>query len=83
MILGRLLSAPVLLPIQSVLWLGRTIDDQVKAELYNEDKVRSALAELELKLDLGELELDAYEAQEEVLLQRLKEIREAKRHGEI
>ena len=83
MILGRLLSAPALLPIQGVLWLGRTVDGQVKAEIYDEDKVRSALAELELKLDLGELELEAYEAQEDVLLQRLKEIREAKRNGEI
>lgn len=82
-ILGRILSAPVLGPIQGVLWLARTIEDQANRELYDEDKVRGAMAELELRLDLGEIELDDYEAQEEILLQRLNEIREAKKDGQI
>ena len=80
-ILGRVLAAPVLGPLRGVLWLARTVDDQAKAELYDEDKIRGALAELELRLDLGEIELDHFEAQEEMLLQRLKVAREAKRDG--
>ena len=80
-ILGRVLAAPVLGPLRGVLWLARTIDDQAKAELYDEDKIRGTLAELELRLDLGEIELGDFEAQEEVLLQRLKVAREAKRDG--
>ena len=82
-ILGSLLSAPVLGPIKGVLWLAQTIDDQAKAEMYDEDKIRGALAELELKLDLGDIELDDYEAEESRLLQRLKEIGEAKKDGRI
>lgn len=80
-ILGRVLAAPVLGPLRGVLWLARTIDEQAKAELYDEDKIRGTLAELELRLDLGEIELGDFEAQEEVLLQRLKVAREAKRDG--
>jgi len=82
-ILVNILTAPVTVPIKGVLWIARTIDDQVKKEIYDEDKVRGALTELEIKLDLGEIKLDDYEAQEEELLQRLREIREMKKNGEI
>ena len=74
--LGRILTAPMLGPLRGVLWLARMIDDQARAELYDEDKIRGDLAELELQLDLGEIELADFEAQEEVLLQRLKAARE-------
>lgn len=80
-VLGRVLAAPVLGPIQGVLWLARLIDDQARAELYDEGKIRGALAELELRLDLGEIALADFEAQEEILLQRLKVAREAKNDG--
>ncbi len=79
--LGRILTAPVLGPLRGVLWLARTIDDQARAELYDEDKIRGDLAELELQLDLGEIELTDFEAQEEVLLQRLKTAREVRDDG--
>ncbi len=82
-ILGHILTAPVAGPIRGVLWLARAIDDQVKGEIHDEDKIRAALTELEIKLDLGEIELNDYELQEEVLLRRLKEIREMKKNGEI
>ena len=79
--LGRILTAPVLGPLRGVLWLARLIDDQARAELYDEDKIRGDLAELELQLDLGEIELADFEAQEEVLLQRLKAAREVRGDG--
>lgn len=82
-ILTTALTAPVTGPLRGILALARIIDDQVKKELYDEDKVRGALAELEIRLDLGEIELEAYEAQEDELLQRLRTIREMKRNGEI
>lgn len=82
-VLLNILTAPVAGPIWGVVWLARTIDEQARKELYDEDKVRGALAGLEIQLDLGEIELEAYEAQEEELLRRLKEIREMKRNGAI
>jgi hypothetical protein len=77
-ILGRILSSPVLGPINGVLWLARTIEDQANTERWDDSKVSGALAELELDLDFGKIDIDEYEAREAALLQQLKEIRDAK-----
>lgn len=77
-ILGSLLTFPVLGPIDGVLWIARTIEEQANAERWDESKVTGALAELELDLDLGKIDLEEYEARETELLEQLKEIREAK-----
>lgn len=77
-ILGRLLTLPVMGPINGVLWLARTIAEQADAERWNEDKITGALTELEIDLDMGKINVDEYEAREAELLERLKEIREAK-----
>lgn len=76
--LGRLLTLPVFGPIDGVLWLARTIEEQANAERWDESKIVGALAELEIDLDLGKIGLDQYEAREAELLQTLKDIREAK-----
>jgi hypothetical protein len=77
-ILGSLLMSPVFGPINGVLWLARTIEEQANAERWDEGKVVAGLQELELDLDLGKISLEEYETREAVLLQQLKEIREAK-----
>jgi hypothetical protein len=77
-LLGHTLTAPVLGPIRGLLWLARTIEERAKTELYDEDKIRGELTELELALDLKQIDLTDYEAREEVLLRRLKDIREMK-----
>ena len=76
-IVGSVLTAPVLGPIQGLLWLARKIQEHANAELYDQDKIRGELAELELALDLKKIDLVEFEAREEILLQRLREIREA------
>ena len=76
-IVGSVLTAPVLGPIQGLLWLARTIQEHANAELYDQDKIRGELADLELALDLKKIDLVEFEAREEILLQRLREIREA------
>ncbi|MGA7674189.1 MAG: gas vesicle protein GvpG [Rhizomicrobium sp.] len=77
-ILGSLLTSPVFGPINGVLWLARTIEQQANAERWDEGKVTAGLQELELDLDLGKITIEEYETREAVLLQQLKEIREAK-----
>ena len=77
-ILDGLLMSPVLGPINALLWLARTIEEQANAERWDEGKVVAGLQELELDLDLGKIDVEEYEAREAVLLQQLKEIREAK-----
>lgn len=75
-ILGSVLAAPVTGPMQGLLWLARTIAERANAELYDEDKIRGELTELELALDLKQIDLAEYEVREEILLQRLREARE-------
>lgn len=77
-ILGSILTSPVLGPIDGVLWLARTIEQQANAERWDEGKVTAGLQELELDLDLGKIDVEEYEAREALLLKQLKEIREAK-----
>jgi len=77
-IVGSILGAPLLGPIQGLLWLAHTIAEQAKAELFDEDAIRGALTELELALDLKQIDQAEYDAREEVLLRRWKDVREAK-----
>jgi hypothetical protein len=63
-------------PIKGVIWIGDKVAEQVDREIYDEDKVRGQLMELELRYDLGELSEEDYLAAEEELLDRLKIIRE-------
>lgn len=75
-ILGKLLTLPVSGPIKGVLWIGEKVAEQVDRELYDEDKVRGQLMELELRYDMGEISEEEYLAAEDELLDRLKIIRE-------
>ena len=50
--------------------------EQAEKELYDEDKVRGQLMELEVRYDLGEISEEEYMAAEEALLERLRVIRE-------
>ncbi len=74
--LTNLLTFPVMGPIKGVMWIAEKVDEQVEKELYDGDKVRGQLMELELRLDLGEISEEEYLEAEEVLLERLRVIRE-------
>ena len=74
--LTNLLTFPVMGPIKGVVWIAEKVNEQVEKELYDEDAVRGKLMELELRLDLGEISEEEYLEAEEVLLERLRIIRE-------
>jgi hypothetical protein len=59
-----------------VTWIAKKVAEQAEKELYDEDKVRGQLMELELHYDLGEIGEEEYLAAEEILLGRLRIIRE-------
>jgi hypothetical protein len=63
-------------PIKGIVWIAEKVNEQVEKELYDEDKVRGQLMEMELRLDLGEISEEEYLEVEEVLLERLRIIRE-------
>ena len=71
-----LLTFPVLGPIKGVIWIAEKVAEQAEKELYDEDKVRGQLMELEVRYDLGEISEEEYMAAEEALLERLRVIRE-------
>ncbi len=74
--LTNLLTFPVMGPIKGIVWIAEKVDEQVEKELYDEDAVRGKLMELELRLDLGEISEEEYMEAEEVLLERIRIIRE-------
>jgi hypothetical protein len=74
-ILTKLLLFPVMGPLDGTIWIAEQLLEQVEGEIYNEGKVRAQLMELELRLDLGEISEATYLAEEEVLLERMREIR--------
>lgn len=73
--------APAVGPLKGVLWLARIIAEQAERTLYDEGVIRAALFDLEQQLEAGEIDEDAYETQETVLLERLKIARERMRSG--
>jgi hypothetical protein len=73
-----ILALPVTGPIQGIIWLAEKIQGLAEDELYNEDKVRGLLAELELSYDMEEINEAAYLAAEDELLERLDVIQQRK-----
>ena len=63
-------------PIRGIIWLGEKISEQADHEFYDEAGVRQQLTELELRYDLGEMSEESYLEAEEVLLERMRVIRE-------
>ena len=72
----KVVTFPVSLPLDGLLWVAERIKDQAEAEYYDEGAVRGRLLELELKLDLGEITEEEYQAAEDELIGLLNEIRE-------
>lgn len=76
--LSKVLTFPVSLPVDAALWTARKLAERAEEVYYDDAPIRAALLELEMKLDLGEIDEEAFEQEETQLLQRLKEVREYK-----
>ncbi|MBC8162384.1 MAG: gas vesicle protein GvpG [Roseiflexaceae bacterium] len=74
-LLIKLLLLPITAPLDGVLWLAETINDQAEQELYNEPAVRGQMVELELRLEMGEISEEEYQIGEDALLVQLRTIR--------
>lgn len=66
-------------------WVIKLFDiiyQEGEREWLNEANYKEALNELYIKLESGEISEDEYELAEEIIIERLKEVREYKReHG--
>lgn len=78
-LLTNILLSPVVGPLKGVMWLAQMLNEQAERTLYDEDGLRAALMELEQRFEDGEIGENAFEAEEQVLLERLKIARDRAR----
>ena len=71
------LTFPFTGPLKGVTWIAGKILEQAQLQMPSERTVRRDLTELQLKMDLGEIDEEEFERQEDLLLQQLRELREA------
>jgi len=76
---GKVLAAPVTVPVKSASWLLQQIHGEVEAEQLDEDRVVQQLMELEIRYETEEIGTEDFEAQEKELMERLNAIREHKK----
>lgn len=74
--LGSLLTFPLTGPLYGLLWVAEQLHEQARRELYDPERIRRQLTELELQLDLGQISEEEYEAAETALLEQLRHLRE-------
>lgn len=71
-LLRTLLTLPVAGPMQGALWVARQLHQTAEAELNDPAALRAALDDLERRLLTGEIDEDAFEVEEAVLLDRIE-----------
>jgi hypothetical protein len=76
-----LLTAPVTMPLKGLVWVAEKVAENAEDQIYDENRIRGQLMELELQLDLGEIDEEGYMEAEEALLDRLRIARERKAAG--
>jgi hypothetical protein len=74
-----LLTLP-LAPVRGVVWVADQLVAEAERELYDEDRIRAELMQLEFEADEGTLSASEVEAREDALLDRLA-ISQARRAG--
>ncbi len=77
-VLGTILTAPILGPLNGLMWLVETLASHAERELYDEGNIRKELAALEQRYELGRITLEEFETTETALLERLNEARRMK-----
>lgn len=76
---GKVLAAPVTVPVKSASWLLEQIHREVEAEQLDEDRAMEQLMGLEIRYETEEIGKEEFQAQEKELLERLNAIREHKK----
>lgn len=67
----KLLSLPVTGPIDTVLWVGRKLQEAADRELNDVEEIKRQLTRLEKAFDAGEIEEDVFEREELELVSRM------------
>ena len=72
-----LLIAPVTAPISGIAWIGNKILEQASGELDDKENLQKQLLALQLAFDMGDIEEDVFEEQEEELLLAIQALEDA------
>ena len=82
-LLTGILTLP-LAPVRATVWLSERLVEEAQREIGSEPAIRRRLAEAEIAFELGQIDLDEYEATEDALLLQLEQLRDleaAERNG--
>ncbi|MBT2405255.1 MULTISPECIES: gas vesicle protein GvpG [unclassified Streptomyces] len=72
-LLTGLLTAPMA-PVRAVVWVAQRVVDKAHDEYYDPAPIWAALADLERRLERGEIDQATFDRTEDELLDRLDEI---------
>lgn len=70
----KLLTLPVLGPIEGMLWIGEQVLEHANAELDDKEDLNKKLLTLQLAFDMGDISEEEFEEQEEALLLAIQEL---------
>jgi hypothetical protein len=74
--LFKLLTAPLMAPLAGFRFILNQVGEMAERELYDEDRIREQLLELQIRLDEGEVTEEEYAEQEADVIARLRVARE-------
>lgn len=77
----NLLLAPLTAPITGIAWIAEQLQERVDAELDVKENLQKQLLALQLAFDMGEVEEDVFEEQEEQLLLAIQELDDLERQA--
>jgi uncharacterized membrane protein len=70
----------LVLPLKGFVYIVEKIRDMAEDELYDEDKVKEEILELQMRYEMGEISEKEYGEVEAKLIQRLEQIQEYRRN---
>ena len=73
----RLLTLPLMGPIEGVAWIGEQILERANAELDDKENLHKRLLALQLAFDMGDISEEDFEEQEEELLLAIQEMEDS------
>lgn len=79
----RLLTLPVLGPLEGIMWIGEQIQERVDTELDDQENLQKQLLALQLAFDLGDISEEDFEIQEEELLLKIQALEDAQEAAEL
>lgn len=74
-----LLFAPVLAPVNGLSWIAEKILEQAEPHLDEKENLKKQLLALQLAFDMGDIEEEAFDEQEEELLLAIQAMEDAER----